>query len=214
MRDIQLGDYIYILLAVRWTVALFLAGFAGGLVGGTILALARVSKYRIVGAIVDGYVWFFQGTPLLIQIMVVFFAPSILLGYSISSWWAAVFALALCATAFVGEILGGAIESVARGQKEASAALGLGYVDRMRYVVMPQALKIALPSLVGFSVQLIKATSLTSVIGFVEVTKAGQNVNATTFEPLIIFPLIALIYFCICWPVSILGARLEARIRN
>lgn len=212
MRDLDFNDILYILAAVRWTLALSVVAFAGGFAGGGLIALARTSNYKILRYISAAYVRVFQGTPLLIQLMVAFFAPSLLLGYSVSPWTAASLALTLSASAFIGEILRGAIEAVPRGQTEASNALGLNYIDRMRFIVMPQAARIATPPLVGYSVQLIKSTSLASVLGFVEVTKAAQSVNGTTFEPMIIFSLLAAIYFVLCWPLSLYGRRMEARL--
>lgn len=212
MRDLDFNDIVYILFAIRWTLALSVAAFAGGFVGGTLIAFMRTSEYRLLRYLAAAYIRLFQGTPLLIQLFVVFFAPSLLLGHDVDPWTAATVALVLNASAFIGEILRGAIEALPRGQTEAATALGLNYLNRMRYVILPQAARIAVPPLVGFSVQLIKSTSLTSVLGFVEITKAAENVNGTTFEPVLIFGLLAALYFVLCWPLSLLGRQLEMRL--
>ena len=120
-------------------------------------------------------------------------------------------ALTLHASAFLGEIWRGCIEAVPSGQSEACWALGLGFYDRMKSVVLPQAAKIAVAPTVGFLVQLIKATSLASIIGFVELTRAGQVNNNVTFDPFTVFGLVAILYFLLCWPLSLLARWMERR---
>ena len=113
--------------------------------------------------------------------------------------------------AFLAEIWGGCIEAVPRGQWEAAQALNLKYVARMRFVVLPQAFKIALPPTVGYVVQIIKGTSLAAIIGFTEITRAGQIINNPTFQPLHVFTTVPALYFLICWPLSLLAARMERK---
>ncbi|MEK1924117.1 MAG: amino acid ABC transporter permease, partial [Rhizobium giardinii] len=119
---------------------------------------------------------------------------------------------------FLAEIWRGCVESIARGQWEASASLGMGRLQQMRYVILPQALKIAVPPTVGFSVQVVKGTALTSIIGFVELSKAGTVVTNATFQPFTVYGLVALIYFALCWPLSkssqILERKLNVAHRN
>jgi len=117
----------------------------------------------------------------------------------------------LNSAAFLGEIWRGCIEAIPRGQWEAAQALSLNYSARMRDVVLPQAFRIALAPTVGYLVQIIKGTSLAAIIGFVEVTRAGQIVNNATFQPLVVFSVVAAIYFVICWPLSLLAARMERK---
>jgi polar amino acid transport system permease protein len=200
----------FILAAVQWTLALSAIAFAGGAVGGLLTALARVSQNRIVAGAALGFIRLFQGTPLLMQLFLVFFGLSIL-GYGVNPWFAAALALTLHASAFLGEIWRGCIQAVPAGQGEASWALGLSYYDRMKSVVLPQAARIAVAPTVGFLVQLIKGTSLASIIGFVELTRAGQIVNNATFDPFKVFGLVALLYFVICWPLSLVARRMERR---
>ena len=113
--------------------------------------------------------------------------------------------------AFLAEIWRGCIEAVPCGQWEAAQALNLKYVARMRFVVLPQAFKIALPPTVGYVVQIIKGTSLAAIIGFTEITRAGQIINNATFQPLHVFTTVAALYFVICWPLSLLAARMERK---
>ena len=113
--------------------------------------------------------------------------------------------------AFLGEIWRGCIQAIPSGQVEAAHALSLSYVSRMRDVILPQAFKIALPPTVGYMVQIIKGTSLAAIIGFAEITRAGQIINNATFQPLMVFSVVAAIYFVLCWPLSLMAARMERR---
>lgn len=203
-------EFWFIVSAVQWTILLSAVAFAGGAVGGLLIALGRVASNPILRYLCMGFIRLFQGTPLLMQLFLVFFGLNIA-GVGINPWLAAGLALTLHASAFLGEIWRGCIEAVPRGQTEASWALGLSYYDRMKSVILPQAAKIAVAPTVGFLVQLIKGTSLASIIGFVELTRAGQIINNATFEPFKVFGLVAVIYFILCWPLSIYARRMENR---
>ena len=122
-------------------------------------------------------------------------------------------ALTLYASAFLAEIWRGCVDAIPLGQWDAGASLGLGFTQRMRYVILPQALKIAIPPTVGFLVQLIKSTALASIVGFQELTRSGQIVANATFQPLLIYGLVALIYFAICFPLTLGSRVLERRMR-
>ncbi len=210
IRPFGPDEALFIIFAVRWTIALALIAFAGGAVLGLIVALARVARNPLARNAALGFIRLFQGTPLLMQLFLVYFGLSIM-GVGINPWLAAALALTLHASAFLGEIWRGCIEAVPKGQSEASWALGLGYVDRMRSIVLPQAARIAVAPTVGFSVQLIKGTSLASIIGFLELARAGQIINNATFSPLPVFGLVAAMYFILCWPLSLLARRMERR---
>jgi polar amino acid transport system permease protein len=210
MRTFGPSDILFIIEAARWTIALSLVAFIGGAIGGLVVALARVADAPAIRAVATAFVRLFQGTPLLLQLFLVFFGAPVL-GVDLNPWFAASIALILNTSAFLGEIWRGCIEAVPRGQWEASQALGLDYTSRMRDVILPQAWRIAVPPTVGYLVQVIKGTSLAAIIGFTEVTRAGQVVNNATFEPLYIFSLVAGIYFVLCWPLSLLAGRLERR---
>ncbi|MFT4002229.1 MAG: amino acid ABC transporter permease [Rhizobium sp.] len=212
MRDFVFADAVYIASMAWVTLQLALVAFVFGLLGGTLLAVARSSRFLVPRVAAMIYVRVFQGTPLLIQILTAFFAPSFLLGIDVGGWTAAVVALSLNATAYAGEIIRGCLEAIPKGQTEASSALGLGYFDRMRDVVVPQALRIAIPPLIGLAVQIVKGTSLASVVSLVELTKAASRINSVTFEPVPTFAVVSAIYFLICWPLSLAGRTLEARL--
>lgn len=209
-RSFGPNEAIFIVMAVRWTLLLSVVAFAGGAVGGLAIALSRVSRLAPLRYAALAYIRLFQGTPLLMQLFLVYFGLSIL-GVNINPWTAAAVALTLHASAFLGEIWRGCIEAVPQGQSEASWALGLGYFDRMFSIVLPQAAKISVAPTVGFMVQLIKGTSLASIIGFVELTRAGQIINNATFQPLTVFSLVAALYFLMCWPLSMWARHLEGR---
>ncbi len=211
MRALSEGDILFILTALRWTVALSLVAFIGGGVGGLFVALARTGEIKWLRWVMFGYIKIFQGTPLLMQLFLAYFVPSIF-GIDMSPWAAAAIGLSLHASAFLGEIWRGSIEAVPKGQWEGARALGLSYVPRMFLIIMPQALKLAIPPTIGFLVQLIKGTSLASIIGFVEITRAAQVINNATFRPFTIFAMVAVVYFLVCWPLSAYSRRMERKL--
>jgi polar amino acid transport system permease protein len=208
MRTFGITDFWFIVQAAQWTIALALIAFVGGAIGGLALALARTAEQPLLQRIATAFIQVFQGTPLLMQLFLVFFGAPVI-GIQISPWVAAGLALVLNTSAFLGEIWRGCIQAIPRGQWEAAEALGLHYGAKMRYVVLPQALKIALPPTVGYMVQVIKGTSLAAIIGFTEVTRAGQIVNNATFQPLVVFSVVGAIYFALCWPLSLWAGRIE-----
>ncbi|MDR6887039.1 MULTISPECIES: amino acid ABC transporter permease [Variovorax] len=210
MRTFGFPEFLFILEAAKWTLALSAIAFVGGAILGLIIALMRTSESAWARGVSTTFIQIFQGTPLLLQLFLVFFGAPVL-GLDINPWIAAGVALILNSAAFLGEIWRGCIEAVPRGQWEAAEALSLKYSARMRDVVLPQAFKIALAPTVGYLVQIIKGTSLAAIIGFVEVTRAGQIVNNATFQPLIVFSVVAAIYFAICWPLSLLAGRMERK---
>jgi polar amino acid transport system permease protein len=210
MRTFGTAEFLFILEAARWTIALSLIAFIGGAVGGLLVALARTGDNALARTASTVFVQVFQGTPLLLQLFLIFFGAPVL-GWDINPWLAAGIALILNTSAFLGEIWRGSIQAIPRGQWEAAEALGLHYVARMRDVILPQAFKIALPPTVGYMVQVIKGTSLAAIIGFTEITRAGQVINNATFQPLLVFSVVAGIYFALCWPLSLLAARMERR---
>ena len=210
MIQLNANHLLYLLEAARWTVLLSLIAFAGGAIVGLPLALMRLSKIGLLRGLASGYIQLIQGTPLLIVLFLSYFGLGIL-GYKLIPLVAAGISLTLYAAAFLGEIWRGCIEAVPRTQWEASDCLGLNRFQQYAYVVLPQAVRIAIPPTVGFMVQIVKNTSLASVIGFVELSRAGQIVNNSTFEPFAIFSVVALIYFALCYPLSVAARALERK---
>ena len=210
MRTFGFSEFLFILEAAKWTIALSLIAFVGGSILGLAVALSRTSGSRALQWASSGFIQIFQGTPLLLQLFLVFFGAPVI-GIDINPWVAAGIALILNSAAFLGEIWRGCIQAIPGGQVEAAHALSLSYVSRMRDVILPQAFKIALPPTVGYMVQIIKGTSLAAIIGFAEITRAGQIINNATFQPLMVFSVVAAIYFALCWPLSLMAARMERR---
>jgi polar amino acid transport system permease protein len=208
IRQFGWNELELLVFAARWTIILALIAFAGGGIGGLIVALLRTSDNRAARGAMVVFIRVFQGTPLLMQLFLAYFGMAIF-GLTVNPLIAAMIALTAHASAYLGEIWRGCIEAVPRGQTEAATALGLHYFARMRHIVLPQAARIAVPPTVGFLVQLLKETSLTSIIGFVELTRQGQIITSVTFKPFLVYGLVAAIYFILCWPLSLVARGME-----
>ncbi|MEW6124785.1 MAG: amino acid ABC transporter permease [Pseudomonadota bacterium] len=200
-----------LLLATQWTLLLSLVAFLGGGAAALLALLARTSRNVWARRGAALYIELFQGTPLLMQLFLFFFGLS-LVGVNVPPWLAAGLALILWTGAFLAEIWRGCVEAIPRGQWEASSSLAMSYFEQMRYVILPQALRIAVPPTVGFSVQVVKATALTSIIGFVELSKASTMITNATFQPFVVYGFAALIYFALCWPLSKSSQLLERKL--
>lgn len=212
MITLSVADILgFLLAAARWTVLLSIIAFVGGGIGALLLLLLRYARPAIGARFMTLYVELLQGTPLLLQLFLVFFGLP-LLGIDVSPLLAAGVALTLYASAFLAEIWRGCVDAIGRGQWDASASLGMKFVVQMRYVILPQALRIAVPPTVGFLVQLVKSTALASIVGFNELTKAGQIVTNATFQPVVVYGLVALIYFCMCFPLTYYARMLERKL--
>ena len=212
MVDFTLWDiFRNLLLAARWTVGLSLIAFIGGGLVAMMLLVARLSKARGTGVLVSGYVQLFQGTPLLMQLFLAYFGIA-LFGVKTSAWTAAAVALTLYTSAYLTEIWRGCVASIPKGQWEAGQSLAMNFGEQLRHVVLPQALTIAIPPTVGFLVQVVKGTALASVIGFIELTKAGTMITNATFKPFVVYSCVALMYFALCFPISLYAKTLERKI--
>ena len=212
MVDFTIWDILRnLLLAMRWTVVLSLIAFVGGGLVGLLLLVLRSSGKPMLQRLVAGYVQLFQGTPLLMQLFLAYFGLA-LLGFETSAWFAASAALTLYSSAFLTEIWHGCVRAIPRGQWEAAQSLAMNFVEQMRHVILPQAGRIAVAPTVGFLVQVIKGTALASVIGFVELTKAGTMITNATFQPFLVYSLVALLYFALCFPISFYSRVLEAKL--
>ncbi len=209
MVDFSLWDILRnLLLAMRWTVLLSLLAFTGGGLVGLALLILRLSEWRPARLLVSGYTQVFQGTPLLMQLFLAYFGIA-LFGIKTSAWFAASVALTLYTSAYLTEIWRGCVAAVPKGQWEAAQSLALNFREQLGYVILPQAMRIAIPPTVGFLVQVIKGTALASVIGFVELTKAGTMITNATLKPFVVYSFVALLYFALCYPISLYARRLE-----
>lgn len=212
MRSFSTGEFLFILAAMRWTVVLSLIAFALGGALGALVAVLRVSAFAPTRLAAAGYIQLFQGTPLLMQLFLVYYGLG-LFGLRLDAWTAVVISYSAYAGAFLGDIWRGCIQAIPRTQWEASASLALSYPQQLRHVILPQALRIAIPPTVGFLVQLVKATAVASIIGFVELTRAGQLMTNATFQPMVVYPVVAALYFVLCWPLSLWAQHLETKLR-
>jgi polar amino acid transport system permease protein len=191
-------------------VLLSIAAFIGGGAVGIGILLLRISKQNWKRRFARGYIALFQGTPLLMQLFLMFFGLP-MLGLRIEPWLAAVLGLTLFASAYLAEIWRSGVEALPQGQWDAGASLGLHYFHELRLVILPQAFAITRAPVVGFLVQLIKATALTSIIGFEELLRTSNAINNATFQPFTVYGVVALIFFALCYPLTQYARMLESR---
>ncbi len=212
-REFAWLDVLSLLRAAQWTILLSLFAFvAGGLVGLAV-ALARVSRVAALRYAMIGYINLIQGTPFLIQLLVIYFGLTFV-GIRLDAWSSAAIALTLYTSAFLGEIWRGCIQGVPATQWEAAEVLGLSHFQKYLHVILPQALLVSLPATVGFLVQIVKSTSLLSVIGFAEIMRIAQTINNVTFQPFVVYGICAVLYFLICLPLSRFSVYLERRLHG
>lgn len=203
----------FIVTGAGWTLLLSLLGFVGGTAIGLPVALARVSRVGWLRLVAAGYVQLMQGIPLPVMMFLCYFGLSIG-GFNIPALVAAGLAMTLYASAYLGEIWRGCIQAVPVTQWEAAECLALTPFQRWVHVILPQALRIAVPPTVGFLVQIVKNSSYAVVIGFLDLTYSAKVINNATFKPFIVFTIAALLYFAICFPLSLIARRMERRMRR
>jgi polar amino acid transport system permease protein len=207
-------QYIFSLLSGLWGTAQlsFLTFLCGGILG-LVIALSRISPLKTLARLTSLYIQFMQGMPLLVLMGLCFYGPSLLGFQAVDPLAAATFAMTLYASAYLGEIWRGCLEAVPKAQWEAAECLGFSRSQRMRKVVLPQALRLATPPTVGFMVQIVKNTSVASlVVGFAELSYNAKILNNTTFQPFLYFGLAGLMYFAICYPLSRQASALERKL--
>lgn len=179
---------------------------------GFILALMRISEYQFLKDIAAVYIAIIRGTPLLVQIFIFYFIIATI--FELERFMAGAISLGLFFGAYIAEVLRGAIQSIDKGQYEAAKSLGMNYFQTMAYIVMPQALKRALPTLVGEVIALVKDSSLVSVISITDLTKVGREIVANTFSPFETWLIVAVMYFGITFLLTILGHRIELKMKK
>lgn len=211
LREFGLNETVYLIMATRWTIALSLVAFVGGGLLGLTLAILRVSPFAPLRFVSALYIQLFQATPLLLLLMLLYFGINFF-GVRIDAWTAASIGFTLSTAAFLAEIWRGCLESVPRLQWEGARALALNFYQTMRLVILPQAVRIALPPTVGYMVQVVKGTSVAALIGFTELARAGTQMNTITFQPILVFGTVSTIYFALCWPLSLLSRYLERKL--
>jgi polar amino acid transport system permease protein len=212
LRSFGWQDLEALLRGALWTLALCVTSGILGTVLGLVLGLAATSPSRVARWVAHIYVYVIRGIPLLIIVFFAYFGiPLVFPGVELSAFVTAVIALTVFSVAYMTEIFRGSINAVPQGQLEAAEALGLSYTLKYRYVVLPQAMRIAVPPGIGFLIALIKDSSLVTVIGFVELTHAGTIVSNLTANPILTYSVVAAFYFVICYAVSRLGRWYERR---
>ena len=211
IRYFMFGDLLTILSAGQWTLLLTVIAFAGGIVVSAVITLARISPSRFFRSLAWVYVELIQGTPLILQIFLWYFLLSLLVPVQLPALFVAALSLTLNASAFISEIWRGSIEAIPKNQWDSAASIGMSRMQQVRHIIAPQAMRIALGPTVGLLVIVLKGTSLTSLIGFVEVTRASQLISGVTFEPLKTYAVASLVYFVLCTPLSMLSRAIEKR---
>ena len=203
-----------LLEATQFTIYLSLIAFMGGGILALVLAFMATVHNRFSNITSKTYIWFFQSTPLLMLLFLFGLGIPRLLGVNVNIWLAASVALVLYSSAYIGEVWRGSIESIPKSQWEAGEALGLSFFPIFFLIILPQAIRIAIAPTVGFMVQIVKGTSLAYIIGFHDLMSIGKrwaNAPVTGTEPYVIFPLMAFIYFSLCFPLSQLSQWLERK---
>lgn len=204
---------IYLFQGLLGTVLLSLLTFIFGGFVGFVVALGRISSFAPVAFAAGSYVALVQGTPLLVLMALAFYGPSLFGHFAIEPLWAATIAMTIYSSAYLGEIWRGCLQSVPRQQWEAAETLGLNRAQRMFSIILPQALRISIPPTVGFMVQIIKNTSIASlVVGYGELTYNAKILNNSTYQPFIYFGIAALMYFAVCYPLSVQSRKLERKL--
>ncbi|MFG1281105.1 amino acid ABC transporter permease [Xanthobacter autotrophicus] len=213
MLGLTIEQIAYLFRGAGWTVVLSLLGFVGGTLLGLPVALGRASKSRLLRFAAGVLVQLVQGIPLPVIMFVVYFGISIA-GFDVPALVAAGVAMTLYSGAYLGEIWKGCILAVPRTQWEAGECLALTKTQRFIFVILPQALRIAVPPTVGFLVQIVKNTSYSVVINFFDLTYSAKVINNATYKPFTVFTIAALIYFAICFPMSLLASRFDRRLHR
>lgn len=212
IRPFGLHELAFLLQSAGWTLLLTLvASVLGGMLA-LVIAIARVSLNVLAREASRVYMSVIQGIPVLMVLFLSYYGLA-QAGLELPPIVAASIALSIYASAYLGDIWRGAIQSVHQQQWEASGSLALTRFQQYRYVILPQSVRIALPPTVGFLVQLVKNTSIVSIVSVIELTRAGQLVNNLTFEPFKVFVTVALIYLAICYPMSRVSSYLEDKTR-
>jgi len=201
---------IFIIKAAQATIILSIISLIGGFILAIFVAFLSLIKVKILNLIAKTYIQIFRGTPLLMQVFFIFFSlPQ--LGIQLSIMSSALVALITNTGAFMSEIIRSSIQSVPKSQWDAANSLGMKKKHVLIKVIIPQAIKIAIPPTVGYITALIKNTSVASTIGLLEITRAGRLVTEQTGLGLLSFAFVGLIYFLICFPISRISANLEKK---
>ena len=201
----------YLISAAKWTIAISAVGMMIGMVLGVLVCVARISDHGWLRRVAGIYISFFRGVPLLVQLLMFYYMLPYV-GLNLPAMVAAFGSMGMCSAAYVAEILRGSLQAIPRGQAEAAEALGIAPLALWRRILIPQALRIGLPSLVNELILLVKVSSLASVVGIGELTRVAQNITGQTFRPLEIYLAAAAIYLVINAVLALAGRAGERRL--
>ncbi len=198
------------LAMIKVTLPLTAISFSLGLLIAILTAIARIANIKILKQLSEFYIWIFRGTPLLVQLFIIYFGLPIV-GVTLNVWSAAIITFSLNIGAYASEAVRAAVLSVPKGQWEAATALGMSYAQILRRIIAPQAARISLPPLSNIFISTLKDTSLAASITMVDMFMVAQRIAARTFDPLTLYVLAALFYLIVCTFLTFLQARLEKR---
>ena len=208
------SDALLLLQGLGMTLLIFGVSFTAGSTAGLVLGLVRQARVPVLSQLALVYVELFRNSPLLVQLFLIYFGLPISFGLHLSPLIAGLITLGINTAAFMAVIVQSAVDEVPRGQWEAARAYGLGYFRSMRHIVLPQAAHTMLPPAVSLAVSQLQVSSLVSVIGVLELTRVGTNLNLRTLQPFVVWPIVAAGYFLVSKPLSMLADRAEARLRG
>ena len=212
--DLVVNSFPLLLVGAGVTIKITALSVALGVVIGLFVGIARISRIKLLRVLAAIYVDFFRGTPLLVQIFLVYFALPVITGQRVDPFVAAIGSCGIKSGAYVAEIFRAGIQSIDKGQMEAGRSLGMTWVQTMRYIIVPQAFKRVIPPLGNEFIALLKDSSLVSVIGFEELTRRGQLIIAKTYGSLEIWLSVAVIYLAMTLTISRFVAYLERRYKT
>jgi polar amino acid transport system permease protein len=212
--DVIPANFGFLMSGMELTLLISAVTLVLSMIGGLLLAGLDLSKYRVLRFVGLGIGEIIRNTPILVQLLWVYYVLPIVFNFQIEALPAAIIGLSVYSSAFISEAYRAGIQAVPNGHREAAQVLGLSPTQSFARIVLPQAIRLTLPPLAGNFVQLIKYSSLASVISVSEITRRGMELSATAFRPLEIFTFIAVVYFAICWPLAMAIRFWERRLAN
>lgn len=212
--DFTVADIFLVLRGLQWTMLVWSSSMVMGILLGFGLSLIRHARIPVLEQIVIAFVEIFRNSPLLVQLFLVYYGLPLVTPFSPGPAEAAIFTMTINTAAFTVVNMVAALDAVPRGQWQAANSFGLSYVQTMRYVVLPQAIRTVIPPTMNLAISQLQTTSLVSIIGVADLTRVGNMLYVRTLKPFIIWPVIGLIYFVIAKILSLIAARIEARVRS
>ena len=210
--DLMINSLPLLIVGAGITIQITAISVGLGLIIGMFVGIARICNVKVLRALATVYIDFLRGTPLLVQIFLIYFALPMVVGQRVDPFIAAITACGINSGAYIAEIFRAGIQAIDEGQMEAGRSLGMSWVQTMRYIIVPQAFKNVIPPLGNEFIALLKDSSLVSVIGFEELTRRGQSIIARTYGSLEIWITVALIYLVMTLTISRLVSYMEKRL--